>query len=59
MTYWIPSECYDCGDCVLRCPQNAIIDIPTEKRCEVNEDECIDCGICNQVCWYGFPYPLS
>lgn len=47
------SECFGCEACVQICPRNAINMIDDNEGFRypsVNNDICIDCGLCNKVC---------
>lgn len=47
------SECYGCGVCANSCPQNAILmeeDKQGFKYPLINEELCIECGLCKKVC---------
>ena len=41
--------CVGCGDCVERCPMNAIVLSGTDVA-EINLDRCIGCGLCVSSC---------
>lgn len=41
------SECTGCGDCIERCPVNAI---SLEEIASVGRDRCLGCGLCAAVC---------
>jgi ferredoxin len=43
-----PELCIQCGDCVDRCPMEAIAE--GEEVMEVSKDKCIGCGVCVSVC---------
>lgn len=46
-------DCTGCSSCVNSCPQNAIGMVRDEEGFlypEVNEDKCINCGICKKSC---------
>ena len=43
-----PEECTACGDCVGRCPMDAIQEGDTV--CEVIDGRCIGCGVCVSSC---------
>lgn len=43
-----PELCIQCGDCVERCPMEAIAEL--EETMEVSADKCIGCGLCVSVC---------
>lgn len=47
------NECCGCGACVNKCPKEAIRMIEDEYGFlypEINNEKCIECGICNKVC---------
>lgn len=43
-----PELCIQCGDCVDRCPMEAIAEL--DETMEVSADKCIGCGLCVSVC---------
>jgi ferredoxin/predicted transcriptional regulator len=43
-----PESCIQCGDCVDRCPVDAITE--ADETMEVSVDKCIGCGLCVSVC---------
>jgi ferredoxin len=43
-----PELCIQCGDCVDRCPMDAITEL--DETMEVSADKCIGCGVCVSVC---------
>ena len=43
-----PELCVQCGDCVDRCPMEAIAEL--DETMEVSSDKCIGCGLCVTVC---------
>jgi ferredoxin len=43
-----PELCIRCGDCVERCPMEAIAEL--DETTEVTADKCIGCGLCVSVC---------
>jgi len=43
-----PDECTACGDCIERCPMDAIQE--RDNVCEVADGRCIGCGLCVSVC---------
>ncbi len=51
ITFTINDECNGCMVCAKRCPTNAI---SGEKKAKhtIDQNECIKCGICNDVCKY-------
>lgn len=47
------SKCSGCQACYNICPKNAIEMIEDEKGFKypnVNNEKCINCGLCNKVC---------
>ncbi|RMF83304.1 MAG: 4Fe-4S dicluster domain-containing protein [Nitrospinota bacterium] len=42
------SRCVGCGNCVPLCPMGAI-SIGPDKRADINQDECVECGVCERV----------
>ena len=42
------SRCVGCGNCVALCPMNAIA-ILADGRADINEDECVECGVCERT----------
>ncbi|MCX5997248.1 MAG: 4Fe-4S binding protein [Chloroflexi bacterium] len=43
-----PGQCTGCGDCILRCPMEAVV-IKDELAC-VEPKRCIGCGLCASAC---------
>jgi H+/Na+-translocating ferredoxin:NAD+ oxidoreductase subunit B len=43
-----PELCVQCGDCLERCPMEAISEL--DQTMEVSTDKCIGCGLCVSVC---------
>jgi len=48
MAYVITELCNKDGVCVEECPVDCIEE--AENQMFINPDECIDCGLCQQVC---------
>ena len=46
-------KCTGCGECVSRCPSNAIVNNKNTKKAYINLDECIFCVLCEEVCPVG------
>lgn len=49
------NKCCGCSACALACPKNAIeMKINSEGfyRPIINKEKCINCGVCNKVCFY-------
>ncbi|MDD2400855.1 MAG: NADH-quinone oxidoreductase subunit NuoB [Clostridia bacterium] len=44
------SKCNRCGECLSRCPSNAIVMDKTSNNIGINYDECIFCALCEDVC---------
>jgi ferredoxin len=42
------SRCVGCGNCVALCPMEAIA-IGADGRAEINQDECVECGVCERT----------
>ena len=53
MTYIVKDECIKCKltDCVEVCPVDCFYE--GENFLAINEDECIDCGVCEPECPLG------
>ncbi|MDD2568366.1 MAG: NADH-quinone oxidoreductase subunit NuoB, partial [Clostridia bacterium] len=47
------SKCNRCGECVSRCPSQAIVLDKTLSNIGINYDECIFCTLCEEVCSLG------
>ncbi|WP_442870851.1 4Fe-4S binding protein [Anaerotignum sp.] len=47
--YIDPSKCVGCGACIIRCPVNAI-SMMTDWISSVNQEKCITCDRCVQIC---------
>lgn len=43
-------KCTNCGECIKRCPSNAIAINPETNAVGFNYDECIFCCLCEEVC---------
>jgi ferredoxin len=43
-----PELCIQCGDCIDRCPVDAITEL--DETMEVTADKCIGCGLCVSTC---------
>lgn len=43
-------QCTGCGECVERCPFDAITIGPGHKRAVVDTDRCYGCGVCRAAC---------
>ena len=53
-----PDQCCACGACVNICPSQAIYFQPDENGFlfpQIDQDKCIDCGQCQEVCIYKHP----
>ncbi len=45
-----PAECNMCGECVSRCPSQAIVMDKTSNNIGINYDECVFCTLCEEIC---------
>ncbi|HEX3046066.1 MAG TPA: NADH-quinone oxidoreductase subunit NuoB [Bacillota bacterium] len=45
-----PVRCNLCGECIQRCPSQAIVTSETAPKIGINLDECIFCSLCAEVC---------
>jgi NADH:ubiquinone oxidoreductase subunit F (NADH-binding)/(2Fe-2S) ferredoxin len=52
LTYNINNKCIGCTLCAKKCPVNCISGEKKEKH-TINQDECIKCGVCYDVCNFG------
>ena len=55
------SKCCACTACKNICPKQAIDMIADEKGFvypQINEDKCINCGLCKKVCFYNSGYDV-
>jgi ferredoxin len=54
MPYIVTTKCVGCktGDCMKVCPVDCIygIHLAAEVQAYINNDECIDCGVCVYEC---------
>jgi len=51
--------CFECDNCVIYCPQNAIFQVKKDRQAmgryvETDYDRCIGCHICKDVCPTGY-----
>ena len=51
--------CFECDNCVVFCPQDAVYRVPKDKRAygryvDTYYDRCIGCHICSDVCPTGY-----
>lgn len=46
-------KCTSCGECVSRCPSQAIVLDKTLNDIGINYDECVFCTLCEEVCPVG------
>jgi len=51
ITYSINENCTGCAICAKKCPTGCISGQPKEQY-EINQDDCIKCGICFESCKY-------
>lgn len=42
------SRCVACGNCVAICPMG-VISIGPDGRADINQDECVECGVCERT----------
>lgn len=48
--------CKSCGECIIKCPVNAIswdeeeLGTTGEPAINIDMDKCIGCGMCEQIC---------
>lgn len=55
-------QCYGCRACEQICPKGAISIHPNEEGFlypVINQDLCIDCGLCAKICPYDTPLPMQ
>ncbi|UCB42704.1 MAG: SLBB domain-containing protein [Dehalococcoidales bacterium] len=50
ITYTISEKCPGCGLCVKPCPQGAITLVEKKKPVVLDQEKCIKCGACFDVC---------
>jgi NADH-quinone oxidoreductase subunit F len=50
ITYNIKDNCPDCGLCVKACPEKAITEVAKKKPVVLDQEKCIKCGTCYDVC---------
>jgi len=50
ITYSISDKCPGCGLCVRACPQGAITLVEKKKPVVLDQEKCIKCGACYDVC---------
>ena len=50
ITYSISDQCPGCGLCVKACPQGAITLVEKKKPVILDQEKCIKCGACHDVC---------
>jgi uncharacterized Fe-S center protein len=43
-------KCVGCGDCIVRCAQQAIAMVKDKEKAHINPKKCIGCGECILVC---------
>src|SRR5450759_2988810 len=46
-------KCTRCGECVKRCPSNAIVLDKKAKDIGINDDDCVLCSLCEEGCPVG------
>ena len=44
------SKCTKCGECISRCPSNAIVTNQETGQVGINLDQCIFCVLCEDIC---------
>ncbi len=54
MAYFIHDNCTACDACRPECPTECISE---GNPYVIDQDECIDCGMCADVCPVGAPQP--
>ena len=53
MAIWVNSNCSGCSACIQACPKNCInfeIDDKGFKYVSVNSSQCVNCGVCENIC---------
>ena len=43
-------KCTNCGECLTKCPSNAIVMDKASNNIRINYNECIFCALCEDVC---------
>ncbi len=55
VTYVIGSECIGCHYCFYSCPASAIH--WGDDKYDIDQDKCIHCGTCAEICNISAPHP--
>jgi anaerobic carbon-monoxide dehydrogenase iron sulfur subunit len=53
--FYFPRVCLQCDDapCIEACPSGALVRNPATNAVIVLEDQCSECGLCEEACPYG------
>ena len=52
-----PETCTGCGQCLKACPTNAITGERKKTHC-IDQDNCVTCGVCYDICMFDAVEPL-